>query len=102
MCDKGVGSQAGEPCAPEAGDWFDFQAKMLAQNGNFAALAPTRAGAETTGAFQTCRANDCLAGYECVDNGAGVLRCMPNAGTVAVSEHNAVFATALKHARATA
>ena len=43
QCDTGVGSQAGEPCAPEAGDWFDFQAKMLAQNGNFAALPPIAA-----------------------------------------------------------
>jgi cellulose 1,4-beta-cellobiosidase len=100
MCDKGIGSEASEPCAPEAGVWYDFQAKTLAQNANFAATAPVRSQkVETVGPFQPCKSNDCTDGYDCLDNGAGVLRCMPNEGTVAVSKHNSIFATQFAHAR---
>jgi len=30
-----IGSQSGEPRAPEAGQWFDYQVKQLAQNAHF-------------------------------------------------------------------
>ncbi|CAD7697686.1 unnamed protein product [Ostreobium quekettii] len=30
-----IGSRPGEPRAPEAGDWFDYQVKMLARNAKF-------------------------------------------------------------------
>jgi hypothetical protein len=30
-----IGSRGGEPRAPEAGRWFDYEVQMLAQNANF-------------------------------------------------------------------
>lgn len=33
--DDSIGSEPGEPRCPEAGDWFDYQAKMLARNAKF-------------------------------------------------------------------
>merc|ERR1719517_62922 len=38
-----IGSRAGEPRAPEAGGWFDYQVKQLAEFANFGGPAPTQA-----------------------------------------------------------
>jgi cellulose 1,4-beta-cellobiosidase len=46
-----IGSQSGEPRVPEAGGWFDYQAKMLARGGSIAPsedLAPNPAPMPTT------------------------------------------------------
>lgn len=36
-----IGSRSGEPRAPEAGKWFDYQVKMLAANAHFDGPAPS-------------------------------------------------------------
>merc|ERR1719422_1809442 len=38
-----IGSRAGEPRAPEAGGWFDYQVKQLAEFANFGSLSPSPA-----------------------------------------------------------
>jgi cellulose 1,4-beta-cellobiosidase len=35
-----IGSRSGEPRAPQAGKWFDYQIKMLAKNANFGSVIP--------------------------------------------------------------
>jgi len=97
MCLKGYGNLPGEPCAPEAGDWYDGQIKVLAQN------AATTVGfshevSNTVGPYQACSTNGvaCYEGYHCCPT---KLLCVPDEETVARGKHNSVFATRMAHAK---
>jgi len=98
MCASGdsIGSKAGEPRAPYAGQWFDYQVKQLAANANFHAQTLTDAHVSVrTGAFGACSTNgaECPVGYGCEQS-----VCMPKAATIEAYKHNSNFATRLEHA----
>jgi len=89
-----LGTRAGEPCPPEAGDWYDYEVKQLAQNAAFngeveAAILPARRAMP----FQPCEA-ECVSGYVC---GGDFKRCLPTADTLTRSAHSSVFATSFAH-----
>lgn len=88
-----LGPQPGEGCPPEAGDWYDYEVKMLAQNADFSGAERDVMPRDAAMPFQPCNGR-CVAGYECV---ASPRRCLPNAETVSRSAHSSVFATAIKH-----
>lgn len=110
-----LGTRPGEPRAPEAGMWFDYQIKQLAANarsmgrppppppGAVAAASGSRRCA--TLPFAQCGGHEgggaalcCPAEHAC--EGGAVLRlCMPNATAIACAAQNGPFATALEHAR---
>ena len=103
-----IGSRSGEPRAPAAGAWFDYQVKQLAQNAKLDSMPPAvhtsppiAAVSAFAAPFGNCYGDSdpCLGGYYChgaVVEGVGV--CMPTAATIASRGQNAVFNTALEHA----
>jgi cellulose 1,4-beta-cellobiosidase len=87
-----IGSIVGEPRAPYAGQWFDYEAKQLAEEANM--LTSASAESKFAVGFGPCAAGkDCAAGYNCVK-----AVCMPTDATVAASQHKAVFSSRLAHA----
>ena len=97
-----IGSSTGEPLAPPAGFWWQYDLISLAQHAHLtssAASATRNPGAAV--AFGACAGEEsaCAAGYECEMRTEGGV-CMPTAATIKASSSNAAFATRLAHATA--
>ena len=90
-----LGTQAGEQCPPEAGDWYDFEVKQLAQNAHFNGEDSAAAPVQEAKPFQPCPDNSCVPGYVC--GGDAIKRCLPTPETITRSAHSSAFATALSH-----
>jgi len=91
-----LGTRSGEPCPPEAGEWYDYEVKQLAQNAAFSGegAPPTHAPRARARPFQPCAAAGCIDGYACLGD---VARCLPTPETITRSAHSSPFATALAH-----
>ena len=97
-----VGSSSGEPRAPEAGKWFDYEVKMLAKNANFDPPKPSPSpgpspapepspspspSGRCAAAYGQCGGKTwtgptcCTGGCTCSPNGAYYSQCIPKAGS---------------------
>jgi len=76
----------GHPCGPAAGDWYDYGAKMLAENANFNGAKDTGTHPLVSSPFQPCGGRPCARGYTC----GGIGLCVPTAATLSTFKGNAV------------
>ena len=87
-------ADGGKPCAPEAGGWYDYGAKGLAQRAAFNGVVTTAPPRGAAAPFQDCARWPCASGYMC---DKAVALCVPTPETLRTFGSNGAFATRQAH-----